>query len=150
MLYYWTCSSIMHAFPHESLSNCATESNTGLKYNVNIWGGVGGGYPAVILHLACAVLEWTVLPLPCRPRISFTLKDQCFYYWSQSLQRRLIHSALISPFCLPKPLLPFLPARLVFKKDIFGRIKILQSDCRTNKPINWGIHFLVGRKDRGE
>lgn len=34
----------MHAFPHESLSNCATESNTGLKHNVNILGGwVGGG-----------------------------------------------------------------------------------------------------------
>lgn len=50
----------------------------------------------------------------------------------------------------PKSLLPFLPARLAFKKDMFGRIKILQSDWRTNKPINSGIHILVERKDRGE
>lgn len=36
MLHYWTCSSIIHSFPHESPGNCASESNTEMKSNVNI------------------------------------------------------------------------------------------------------------------
>lgn len=67
-----------NAFQQEALSNCATESNTGLIYNVNI---LGEG------ELACCDSPSVLCsigmdhpPLPCRPRISFTLKDQCFYY----------------------------------------------------------------------
>lgn len=37
------------------------ESNTGLKYNVNIWGRVKS--PAVILHLLCAASAQTILLL---------------------------------------------------------------------------------------
>lgn len=45
----------------ESLSNCVFESNTGLKYNVNIWGRVKS--PAVILHLLWAASAQTILLL---------------------------------------------------------------------------------------
>lgn len=61
MLYYWTCSSIMHDFPKNLSVTVRLSLILVLKYNVNIWGGGGVRYPAVILHLACAVLEWTIL-----------------------------------------------------------------------------------------
>lgn len=73
MLRYWTCFSIMHVFQQEFLCACATDSNTDLKYNVKNFGWVVK-LPAVSFHLACAVLEWTILLHYARPGIKLHFK----------------------------------------------------------------------------
>lgn len=119
----------------------SVESNTGLKYNVNIWGRVKS--PAVILHLLCAASAQTILLL---------LRIKRHFKGSILLLLKLVSVLRANTFNIDPPpqlSLPFLPVRPAVTGS-FGRLKILQSDLRRNKPINWGVHILVGRGDWGE
>lgn len=136
MLHYWTCSSIIHSFPSESLDN---ESNTGIKSNVNIWGVCVSVWLCVCMcvHVCECVFvwEWNILlwfsiwtMQYWNGPSSFTMPSQNKLHFKGSMLLLLKSVSVVqaNTFCIDPPflfhrlppkkaLLPFLPARLAFK-----------------------------------